>query len=69
MAPTAKATATPKLELEFKFERDTKNAMRYQQVSDEDRPEVGTLYITKKGIANAGLPGKHLRVTIEEMTD
>lgn len=67
MAATHKAAAAaPALVLTFDFEKDTKNTLRFQEQSDRERPAVGTLYITKDALNEAGLGDiRHLEVTIE----
>lgn len=61
------ATKAPaKLVLEFAMEKDTPNAIRFKQDEPEDgsRPEVGSIYLTKKALIPMGNT-KRIRVTIE----
>lgn len=46
----------------FKFERETKNKVRFEEVSEE--PVIDKLYVSKKAVAELGDP-KELTVTIE----
>lgn len=52
------------MELVFKFERDTKNALRYQEETNGGPPFVGTLYVKKYAQVVAAAPDT-LRVTVE----
>lgn len=62
------ATATkPKvLVVEFAMEKDTPNAIRFKQDEPDDgsRPEIGSLYLTKKALGPMGNT-KRIRVTVE----
>jgi hypothetical protein len=53
--------------LKFAFEKETKGAVRYQEVSDDGEPafaaQVGTLYIRKSALPGGKIP-KALTVTI-----
>ena len=53
--------------LKFKFEKETKGAVRYQEVGDDGAPafapQVGTLYIRKSALPSGKIP-KELIVTI-----
>jgi hypothetical protein len=53
--------------LKFAFEKETKGAVRYQEVGDDGAPsfapQVGTLYIRKSAIPGGKIP-KTLTVTI-----
>jgi hypothetical protein len=53
--------------LKFVFEKETKGAVRYQEVGDDGAPafapQVGTLYIRKAAIPGGKIP-KKLIVTI-----
>jgi hypothetical protein len=53
--------------LKFAFERETKGAIRFQEVSDDgspaSAPQVGTLYIRKSALPGGKIP-KTLTVTI-----
>ncbi len=53
---------TEKLELIFKKERDTKNKIRFAETGET--PKVGTIYIPKDVMAQAGLKDK-IKITIE----
>lgn len=63
-AKTAKKTSAPKsqpkIDVEFEFERDTKNTRRFKEVSDD--PIIGTLYVQKS--AFKGTPPESITVTI-----
>lgn len=67
----AQATAKPKaagsITLDFKFERETKNTLRFQEQNDDpdERPAIGTLYITKKALDGMGEGISSLKVTVE----
>lgn len=64
----ASAKAPSKLVLEFAVEehKTTPNTKRFKQdePADGSRPEVGTLYVTKKGLLPLG-DTRRIRVTIE----
>jgi hypothetical protein len=64
MATARKSTASKSkaIEVEFEFERATKTTYRFQEVTDEDRGIVGTLYVSQK--AFGGKEPKGLTVTI-----
>jgi len=47
--------------LEFKKEKETKRTIRFQEVSEEGPPIVGTLYVQKWWVGDA----EHVVVTIE----
>lgn len=53
--------------LKFTFEKETKGAVRFQEVGDDGAPafapQVGTLYIRKSALPNGKIP-KTLNVTI-----
>jgi hypothetical protein len=53
--------------LKFTFEKETKGAVRYQEVGDDGAPafapQVGTLYVRKSGLPGGKIP-KTLTVTI-----
>ena len=51
------------MDLEFKFEKDTKNTYRYQEVAPEGEEKIGTLYVKKSALANKA-PAK-LTVTVK----
>ena len=59
----ATATKTKPLTLDFTVERGTKRTMRFQEVTDNDHPVVGTLYVQKDALAELGNP-ETLTVTI-----
>ena len=55
-----------KLELTFKFEKDTKNTRRYQEETGDNPPVIGTLYLQQwalRKLTGADLPDR-LRVTV-----
>lgn len=46
--------------IQFTFERETKGAVRYQEVVPSgtlDEPQIGTLYLRKSGLRRAGFTG------------
>lgn len=53
--------------LKFTFEKETKGAVRFQEVGDDGAPafapQVGTLYIRKSALSGGKIP-KTLTVTI-----
>lgn len=52
----------PKELVNFEFEKETKNSVRYKEVPEEGKPPiVGSLYVQKWFAGNA----KSLQVTIE----
>lgn len=55
--------------LKFAVEKETKGAVRYQEVGDDGQPafapQVGTLYVRKSAMPNGKIP-KILSVTIVE---
>jgi hypothetical protein len=66
------ANAAPaKITAEFVLERETKGALRYQEVDDKDQPvetvwaKIGTLYIRKTGFERGTEPPNRLTVTVE----
>lgn len=63
---SAKA-ASKSVELSFTMEKETKNTIRFQEEQDDpdERPAIGTLYITKKALVALGGNAKKLRVTVE----
>lgn len=62
----AKATATP-LVLNFAYDKDTPGTLRYKEEERDNhaRPFIGTLYLTKEGVALLGGNTTKLTVTIE----
>ena len=60
------AKATAELTVAFIKERDTKNAVRFQEVlaDDRERGVVGTLYVLKSDLEDLGNP-LELEVTIK----
>jgi hypothetical protein len=59
------------MKLDFILEKETKGALRYQQVDKNGQPksidagaEVGTLYLRKSAFNGSGFP-KNLKVNIE----
>ncbi len=51
-----------KLEIEFEFEKETKNTARYMEKTSGKPPAVGTLYVQKWALD--GTP-KKIKMTIE----
>lgn len=61
----AKATTAGKgLTVEFKFERDTKNFRRYQEVENGHDQMIGTLYLNKSASLILGNLPESITVTI-----
>ncbi len=55
-----------KLELTFKYEKDTKNTRRYQEETGDGPPIIGTLYLQQwalRKLTGKDLPDR-LRVTV-----
>ena len=63
----AAADATMNTKLKFAFEKETKGAVRYQEVGEDGAPafapQVGTLYVRKSSMPGGKIP-KTLIVTI-----
>ena len=63
--------AVSKLAVNFVLERETKGAVRYQEVDDQGWPvelalaKVGTLYIRKTAFDRGTKPPNRLTVTVE----
>jgi hypothetical protein len=59
-----------KLELTFKFEKDTKNTRRYQEETGDGPPIIGTLYLQQwalRKMTGTDLPERvRVTVTVEE---
>jgi hypothetical protein len=61
------------LEIRLKLEKETKGALRYQEVDEKGEPieqasaKVGTLYLRKSSIEHGAPFPKALRVTVEMM--
>jgi hypothetical protein len=59
-----------KLELTFKFEKDTKNTRRYEEEAGDTPPVIGTLYIQQwalRKLTGADLPDRvRVMVTVDE---
>lgn len=55
------------MNLRFAFEKETKGAVRFQEVSEDGKPafapSIGTLYIRKSALADGKIP-QTLTVTI-----
>jgi hypothetical protein len=58
-----------KLELTFKFEKDTKNTRRFEEEARDTPPVIGTLYIQQwalRKLTGGDLPDHvHVTVTVE----
>lgn len=71
MVTTGKATAkaapaTAQMVLTFEFDKPTPGTLRFKEVSDRERPAIGTLYITKAALAEANLGDvRSITVTVE----
>lgn len=61
---TEAANKTFKETLVFELERETKNTIRYREVSEVDPPAVGTLYIQKQVLGDS--PPDRLIVIVQE---
>ena len=63
--------AATKFTAEFLLERETKGALRYQEVEDKGQPvetvwaKIGTLYIRKTAFERGVEPPNRLTVTVE----
>ena len=59
-----------KLELTFKYEKDTKNTRRYQEETGDGPPIIGTLYVQQwalRKLTGAELPDLvRVTVTVDE---
>ncbi len=49
------------MELNFEKDRETKNTIKYAEVSDRERPIVGSVYILKSELGDLG---DKIKVTI-----
>ena len=64
-------TTSAKISAQFVLERETKGALRYQEVDDKGQPievvaaKIGTLYIRKTAFEAGGDVPKRLKVTVE----
>lgn len=58
-------TKMAKIEAEFEIEKETKNTIRYEEVTDGKPPVIRTLYIQKWALGKN--PPKRIKVTIEEV--
>jgi hypothetical protein len=67
MAKSAHLEALMNTKLKFAFEKETKGAVRYQEVGEDGAPafapQVGTLYVRKSAVPGGKIP-KTLIVTI-----
>ena len=52
------------IEVEFEFERETKNTVRLAEVEGDEAPAVGSLYLRKHTYKKLGSP-RRLKVKIE----
>lgn len=52
------------IEVEFEFERETKNTVRLAEVEGDEAPAVGSLYLQKHAYKKLGSP-RRLKVKIE----
>ena len=52
-----------KVELEFSYEKETKNTVRYKEDTQGQPPKIGTLYIQQWALDNP--PPTKIQVTIE----
>jgi len=59
-----------KSELKFRLERETKGAVRYQEINEQGQPEVnyaiGTLYVRKSALEGRIPQGLTLLITVED---
>jgi hypothetical protein len=59
------------MEIPFKLEKETKGALRYQEVDEKGEPieqawaKIGTLYIRKSAFERGSAWPKELRVTVD----
>lgn len=54
-----------KIEAEFEIEKETKNTIRYEEVTEGRPPAIRTIYIQKWALGKN--PPKKIKVTIEEV--
>jgi hypothetical protein len=60
-----------KLEVNFKFEKETKGAIRYQEVDEKGEPieqawaKIGSLYLRKSAFERGAAYPQSLRMTVE----
>lgn len=63
-----KGNFSMKLSLKFAFEKETKGAVRFQEVGEDGKPafapQIGTLYVRKSAMTDGKIP-QTLNVTIE----
>ena len=53
------------MNIEFEYEKETKNTTRFKEVTDQDRATIGTLYVLKSKLQEIGWSeGKLLVVTL-----
>lgn len=52
------------IEVEFEFERETKNTVRLAEVEGDEAPAIGSLYLQKHAYKKLGSP-RRLKVKIE----
>jgi hypothetical protein len=66
-----KTNTTTKITAQFVLERETKGALRYQEVDEQGAPieqvwaKIGTLYIRKTAFERGTEPPKRIAVTVE----
>jgi hypothetical protein len=58
------------IKVKFKLDRETKGAVRYQEINDAGEPEnvfhkIGTLYLRKTAFGQGNTIPKELSVTVE----
>lgn len=72
-AAPAKAATKGKIVVEMsEFDRETKNAFRFQEdlPKGKDRGDVGTVYVLKAALEKAGIDFEAgIKVTIEQLPD
>ena len=54
-----------KIEAVFEIERETKNTIRYEEVTEGMPPAIRTIYIQKWALGKN--PPKRIKVTVEEV--
>ncbi len=56
-----------KIEATFEVEKETKNTIRYEEITEGVPPKIKTLYIQKWALGKN--PPKKIKITIEEVKE
>lgn len=54
------------IKLQFAFEKDTKNARKFTEITERERGIVGGIYILRKDLQELGPDVRKIEVTIKE---